>query len=69
MVEIAWCDNNIVLFATIVGDPIVVIICPCKKPLASYTRALKTCKVFGDEVIKDIPIPMLINQYTSYGCS
>ena len=64
--EMAWCDNNVVLFAATVGNPTAVIIRPHKKPSASRTGAPKTRKAFSDEVIKDMPIPMLIDQYNHH---
>ena len=64
--EIAWRDNNVVLFATTVGYPKAVIIRPRKKPTASRTRASKTRKLFGDDIVKDLPIPVLIDQYNHH---
>ena len=64
--QMAWRDNNVVLFATTIGDLEAVIIQPRKRPAASHTGAPKTRKAFGDEITKDMEIPVLINEYNHH---
>ena len=51
------------LFATTVEDLEATVIRLRKIPGATRTGATKTRQVFGDEVIKDMAIPELIDQY------
>ena len=61
--EFAWRDNNVVLFATTVGDPMEVVNRPRKRPGSSSSVAAKTGKVFGNEVVKNLDIPQSIDEY------
>ena len=64
--EMAWRDNNLVLFATTIGDPTAVVNRPRKRPGLTRTGATKTRKVFGEEVVKNLDIPVLIDQYNQH---
>ena len=63
LAEIGWRDNNLVLFATTIGDSTAVVIRKRKKSNKSRTGAAKTREAFGDEITKDIEIPVLIDEY------
>ena len=64
--QIAWRGNNVVLFATTIGDPIAVVIRSCKRLGATRTGAVKTRKAFGNEVVKDMDIQELTDQYNQH---
>ena len=64
--QMAWRDNNVVLFATTVSDPTAVVVRPRKRPGATRTGAVKTRKAFGEMIIKDMDIPVLIDQYNHH---
>ena len=61
-----WRDNNFVLFTTTIGDLTATITRPRKRLVVSSSTAAKTRLVFGDEVVKDLEIPVLIDQYNQH---
>ena len=62
----AWRDNNIVLFATTTGSPKKVIKRPRKRPNKTRTGAFQTRKRFGNEIVKVLEIPKLIDLYNHH---
>ena len=64
--QFGWRDNNLVLFATTIGDPTAMIIRKRKRPSKRKKGAAKTRKAFGDEITKDMEIPVLIDEYNHH---
>ena len=61
-----WRDNNLVLFATTIGDPTARVIRKRKRPNKLKSGAARTREAFGDEIIKDMEIPVLIDEYNHH---
>ena len=59
--QIGWRDNNFVLFATTIGDLTAIVLRPRTRPATSGSKAAKTRQLFGNKVVKDLEIPVLID--------
>ena len=64
--EMAWRDNNVVLFASTIGDLNETVVRSRKRPGKNKTGAVQTRREFGDKYIKDLPIPKLIDEYNHH---
>jgi hypothetical protein len=64
--QMAWRDNNVVLFATTIDGLGQTIERMRKRPGKTRTGAVQTRKVFGDDIKKMLPIPTLIDSYNHY---
>ncbi|KAF2185569.1 hypothetical protein K469DRAFT_778578, partial [Zopfia rhizophila CBS 207.26] len=64
--QFAWRDNNIVLFASSIGNLAATVIRKRNRPSKTRTGAVKTRKVFRDAISKDLPIPELIDLYNHF---
>ena len=62
----AWRDNNVVLFATTVGNLSDTVSRSRRRPAATRTGASQTRKVFGQKIRIDLPIPVLIDNYNHF---
>ncbi|KAF2174422.1 hypothetical protein K469DRAFT_614459, partial [Zopfia rhizophila CBS 207.26] len=64
--QLAWKDNNVVLFATTVGDLQKTVIRLRKRPSKTQTSAIKTRRMFRDYIRKKLSIPKLVDLYNHY---
>lgn len=64
--QFAWRDNNVVLFASTIGDVQKTTNRIRKRPSKTRTGAVQTRKAFGDCIRKELPIPELIDHYNHY---
>lgn len=66
VMEFAWKDAQVVLFMSTVNDGQKSIITSRRRPALTGSSAKQTRKVFGNAVVKDLPIPTFINDYNHY---
>jgi hypothetical protein len=66
VLELAWKDAAVVLFMTTVHDGTETIIRPRRRPVSITAASRETAKVFGSEIIKNLSIPLAIDQYNHY---
>jgi hypothetical protein len=64
--QFAWRDNNVVLFATTIGDLDGRVLRARRRPAASRSGAAQTRLIFGDEWLKELLIPSLIDLYNHH---
>ena len=62
----AWRDNNVVLFATTVGNLAETITRDRRRPAASRTGATQTHRLFGNQLRLPLDILKLINNYNYF---
>lgn len=62
----AWRDNNVVLFATTVGNLGQTVTRDRRRPAASRTGASQTRKLFGNNIRLPLNIPKLIDDYNHF---
>ena len=63
---LAWQDNNIVLGLSTLHSPTGFIAQKRKWPAKTSTNGTLVRRVFGDKVIKELDIPVFINDYNYY---
>ncbi|MGF2011319.1 hypothetical protein [Nostoc sp. DedVER01b] len=63
---LAWQDNNLVLLLSTIHSPELWIPTKRKRPSTTSTNAKVARLPFGDEVIKELEIPIAINDYNHY---
>ena len=67
VLELAWKDQNVVLFMTTVDDATGTMRRARRKPAKTSTNARTSRAVFGeDEYIKDLDIPTFIDMYNHF---
>ena len=64
--QFAWRDNNVVLFATTVGNLGETVTRDRRRPAASRTGASQTRKLFGNNIRLSLDIPKLIDDYNHF---
>ncbi|KAG0125933.1 hypothetical protein HOY82DRAFT_475336, partial [Tuber indicum] len=63
VIRLAWKDALIVLFASTIALPHEKVIRFRKRPVKTATGANIAQKVFGDQPVKFLPIPITVNDY------
>jgi hypothetical protein len=63
---LAWQDNNIVLCLSTLHSADSFVACRRKRPGKTSTNGTIARRVFGEEVIKELEIPIFINDYNHY---
>jgi hypothetical protein len=64
--QIAWKDNALVLFLTTVYDDSETVVCTKKRPTSSQRYSVPMKRFFGDEPVKEIPMPAVAADYNTY---
>lgn len=64
--ELAWKDQNVVLFMTTMATGKESELVRRRRPAATATNARTSRAIFGDKVTKDLWIPQFINAYNYY---
>ena len=64
--ELAWKDQNVVLFMTTVATGKESELVRRRRPTKTATNVRTSRAVFGDEVTKDLWIPQFINAYNHF---
>ena len=66
ILQVAWKDQNVVLFMTTVDKPGDTIIRKRRRPAKTATNSKTSWAVFGDSVEMDLPIPVFIDRYNHF---
>ena len=66
VMHLAWKDQNVVLFMTTVSKAIETILRKRKRPSKTSTHALTSRVPFGEKAIKELLIPLFIDQYNHF---
>ncbi|RPA97051.1 hypothetical protein L873DRAFT_1627162, partial [Choiromyces venosus 120613-1] len=61
VIQLAWKNAQIILFASTVALPHKQVVQLCKWPTATATKVNIMCKVFGDQLVKYLPIPTTVD--------
>ena len=66
VIELAWKDQNVVLFITTVATGKESVLRERRRPAVTATNARTSRAIFGEEVRKDLWIPQFINAYNHF---